>query len=112
MSPEVRDFLLLIKDIVLILLTGFAVSAVFYYWKKRELFGGFIGGFVVAFIGALIGGLVLNDVFCSIIRYILTFLEKNPVGVNIVNIIAGAIGAVIAIKIMIRLNGNKERKKF
>lgn len=112
MSPEIRDFLILIKDIALILLTALAVTAVFYCWKKKDIFGGFIGGFVVAFIGALIGGLVLNGFFNDIIRLVLTFLEKNPIGVNIVNIIAGAIGAYIALKIIVRLNGEKERKKF
>lgn len=112
MSPQVYDFLILLKDIALILLTGLAVTAIFYYIKKKEIFGGFIGGFVVAFIGALIGGLVLNGIFNELIHLVLTFLEKNPIGVNLVNIIAGALGAYVALKIMIRLNGNNDRKKF
>ena len=108
MSPEVRDFLLLIKAIVIILLIAAAVAAIFYYVKRRELFGGFIGGFVVAFIGALIGGYILDYLLYDVMVKILEFLAKTA-GFNI---IAGFIGAYAALMIMNKLNKDKERTKY
>lgn len=108
MSPDVRDFLILIKAIVIVLLIAAAVAAIFYHLKRRELFGGFIGAFVVAFIGALIGGYVLDYLFYDITVKILEFLSKTA-GVDI---IAGFIGAYIALAIMNKLNKDKERTKY
>jgi uncharacterized membrane protein YeaQ/YmgE (transglycosylase-associated protein family) len=90
------------------MLIGAAVAAIFYYIKRRDLFGGFIGGFLVAFIGALIGCFILDMLFYDIAVKILEFLTKTA-GVDI---IAGFIGAYISLVIMNKLNKNKERTKY
>ena len=108
MSEGFIGFLKVVKLIILYLGLGALAAAFFYHIKKRELFGGFIGGFVVGVIGALIGGYVLDKLFYDIVSKILLFLAETT-GVNL---IAGFIGAYLALYIMNRLNHNKERKKY
>lgn len=108
MSKELDDFLRLIISIFIYLGIGAVISWVFYYWKMRDLFGGYIGGFVVAVIGALIGGFILDRLLYDITVRILAFLARDA-GVNI---IAGFLGGYAAVFIMNRLTHNKERKKY
>lgn len=102
------DLLILLRSIAIILVIGAAVAWIFYYWKMRDLFGGYIGGFVVGVIGALIGAFILDKLLYDITVKILAFLARDA-GVNI---IAGFVGGYIAVFIMNRLNHNKERKKY
>jgi len=108
MSEGIRSLLIVLKAIVIYLGLGAFVAFIFYYFRKRELFGGYIGGLVVGVIGALIGGLVLDRVFYDIAVSILDFLSRGA-GVNI---IAGFIGAYISLYIMNKLNHDRERKKY
>ena len=108
MSPELRDFLLILKAIAIYLALGASVAFIFYNMKRRDLFGGYIGGFVIGVIGALIGGFILDKLFYDIMVQVLEFLSRGA-GVNI---IAGFIGAYLALFIMNRLNHNKERTKY
>jgi len=108
MSEGLLGFLRVVKAIVLYVGLGAAVAFIFYNWKRRDLFGGYIGGLVVGVIGALIGGLVLDNIFYDKIVTILDFLSRGA-GVNL---IAGFLGAYAALYIMNRLNHNRERKKY
>ncbi len=108
MSEAIRSFLLVIKAILIYISLGALVAFIFYFLKKRELFGGYVGGLVVGVIGALIGGLLLDKLFYEITASILDFLSRGA-GVNI---IAGFIGAYISLYIMNKLNHDRERKKY
>lgn len=92
---------------VLIFLGAF-ISWIFYYLKKRDLFGGFIGGMVVGVIGAIIGALLIDKFFAEYIAVVLKFLTEGA-GINV---LAGFLGAYIAVWIMNKLNHDKERKKY
>ncbi len=108
MSEGVLGFLRVVKAVVLYVGLGAIVAFIFYNLKKRDLFGGYIGGLVVGVIGALIGGLVLDTLFYDKIVTLLEFLSRGA-GINL---IAGFIGAYIALYIMNKLNHNRERKKY
>lgn len=108
MSEGIRSFLLVVKAIVVYIGIGAFVAFIFYSLKRRDLFGGYIGGFVVGVIGALIGGLLLDKLFYDITVTILDYLSRGA-GVNI---IAGFIGAYIALYVMNRLNHDRTRKKY
>ena len=108
MSEGVLGFLRVVKAIVLYIGLGASVAFIFYHFKKKDLFGGYIGGLVVGVIGALIGGLVLDNLFYDKIVTILDFLSRGA-GVNL---IAGFLGAYAALYIMNKLNHNRERKKY
>lgn len=108
MSEGIRSFLLVVKAIVVYIGIGALVAFIFYSLKRRDLFGGYIGGLVVGVIGALIGGLLLDKLFYDITVTILDYLSRGA-GVNI---IAGFIGAYIALYIMNRLNHDRARRKY
>jgi len=91
-----------------ILLTGGVVSAIFFYFKKRDLFGGFIGGMVIGILGAVLGAYVLDRLLLDITRKVLNFLVYETK----IDIIAAFIGAWIAVYIMNRVNHDKKREKF
>lgn len=108
MSESLMKFLKVIVPIFIVLGLGAVTSFYYYSIKRRDLFGGFIGGMVIGVIGALIGGYILDRLFFDIVRDILEFLALKA-GFNV---IAGIIGAFIALAVMNRLNHNKERKKY
>jgi len=108
MSDKVTLFLMRILAFALIIGIGALVSWIFYYLKKRDLFGGFVGGMVVGVIGALIGAFIIDRLLLDITIKILRFLAIDA-GVNI---IAGFIGAYAALYIMNHLNHDKTRKKY
>lgn len=108
MSDELIFFLKKMLVLVIILGIGAIVSWIFYYIKKRDLFGGFVGGMVVGVLGALIGAFVLDALLLDITKKVLHFLVEEA-GVDI---IAGFIGAYVAVYIMNRLNHDKARKKY
>jgi uncharacterized membrane protein YeaQ/YmgE (transglycosylase-associated protein family) len=108
MSDELFNFFMKILAVAIYLLLGVLVAWIFYFIKKRDLFGGYIGGLIVGVIGALIGGFILDKLFLDISIKILNFLVYET-GVNI---IAGLIGGYVAVYIMNRLGHNKERKKY
>lgn len=108
MSEGIRNFLITLKAIGIILALGVFVSFIFYTLKKRDLFGGFIGGMIIGVIGALIGCFILDYLFNDIAVKIMVFLSRDA-GLNV---IAGFIGAYIALFIMNKLNHDRERKKY
>ncbi|MBN1501458.1 MAG: hypothetical protein JW982_14955 [Spirochaetes bacterium] len=87
---------------------GAFMSWIYYYLKKRDLFGGFIGGMVVGVIGAIVGAFLIDKVYTDYIAGFLNFLN-NLAGINIM---AGLLGAFLAVFIMNKLNHDKERKKY
>ena len=76
---------------------------------RRDLIGGFVGGMVVAVIGALIGAYLLDHLLQVYVEKLLKFLVYNPTNVDI---IAGFLGAWLALYVMNRLNHDKTRKKY
>ncbi len=108
MTEEALDMVMKLIAIGIYIGLGALVSWIYYYLKKRDLFGGYIGGLVVGVIGALIGGFILDRLLLDITIKVLEFLVYET-GVNI---IAGFIGAIVAVYIMNRLGHNKERKIF
>ncbi|MBN1532546.1 MAG: hypothetical protein JXA20_07790 [Spirochaetes bacterium] len=108
MSEGLRTFINVVKAVAIYLSLGALVSYIFYSLKRRDLFGGFIGGAVVGVVGALIGGFILDYIFYDIVSVVLEFLSRGA-GVDI---IAGFIGAYIALFIMNKLNHDRERKKY
>jgi len=108
MSEALINVLMKLLAIAIYLFLGAFVSWIFFFLKKRELFGGYIGGMVIGVIGALIGGFVLDKLLLNITLRVLKFMVYET-GVNI---ITGLLGGYIALYIMNRLNHNKERKPF
>jgi uncharacterized membrane protein YeaQ/YmgE (transglycosylase-associated protein family) len=99
-----QGFLTNILAIIIYIAIGAIIAYLFYYIKRRDLFGGYIGGLVIGLLGALIGGLLLNDITERVFNFLLN--------VGSANAIAGFIGAYIALHIMNKLSHDRERKKY
>ncbi len=108
MSETVRTIINIAKAIAINIGVGALLSFVFYYLKKKDLFGGYLGGMVIGIIGSLIGGLILDRLLYDITVVVLEFLTRG-IGYNV---IAALIGAYIALFIMNKLNHDKERTKY
>lgn len=108
MSEGLIEFLKVVKVLVLYIGLGALVAFIFYHFKKRDLFGGYIGGLVVGVIGAVIGGYILDRIFYEKTVAVLLYLSEG-IGINL---ITGFIGAYAALYVMNRLNHNRERKKY
>lgn len=102
---SLSPFLTNLLAIAIYLAIGALVSYLFYFIKRKDLFGGFIGGLVVGLIGALIGAYLLNDITVTVFDFLLNIAGSA-------NAIAGIFGAYIALYIMNRLNHDRERKKY
>lgn len=102
------EFIRLSVYLVVCIAIGAAIASYFYYYKKKDLFGGYIGGLVVGTIGALIIGYILDMLFYNIMVTILDFLSRGA-GIDI---IACVLGGYTALYIMNRLNHDRNRKKY
>ena len=98
-------FLTNLLAIAIYLTIGALGSYLFYYIKRRDLFGGFIGGLVVGLIGALIGSYILNEATVIVFEFLLNIAGSA-------NAIAGIAGAYIALFVMNKLSHDRERKKY
>ncbi|MDY6933726.1 MAG: hypothetical protein SVZ03_05805 [Spirochaetota bacterium] len=108
MSDEFSGFITKLLSIAIYLGLGAIVAWIFYYAKRRDLFGGYIGGMVIGVIGALIGGFILDKLLLDVSIRIMQFLVYET-GVNV---IAGFIGGYLAVYIMNRLTHDRERKRY
>ena len=108
MSDGIDNFLIKILAVAIYLGLGAFVSWIFYFVKRRDLFGGYIGGMVVGVIGALVGGFILDKLLLDITIKALKFLVYD----SGVNIIAGLLCGYLAVYIMNKLTHDKERKKY
>ena len=98
-------FLTNLLAIAIYIFIGALGSYIFYYIKRKDLFGGFIGGLVVGLIGAIIGAILLNNVTVVVFEFLLNIAGSA-------NAIAGMFGAYIALFIMNKLNHDRDRKKY
>lgn len=94
----------IIIDIIIYLVLGAMLSWYFYYFKRKDLFGGFIGGAIVGLFGAILGNF-LSD-------YANFIIEKLQRGFNNVNIITGLLGGFLALYLFNKINHDRIRKDF
>jgi len=101
-------FLTVLLRIITYLLLAASVASIFYHFKRRKLFGGYIGGFIIAIIGVVIGEYILGYLATEyVVKFFHFLIDKTRV-----NIITGFLGAYGAVYLMNKLNNNKERTKY
>ena len=57
-------------DILIYVATGAALSWYYFYWKQKELLGGYVGGLIVGLLGAVLGGFLLSGLLNSLLDFI------------------------------------------
>ncbi len=83
---------------------GGVLSAFFYYWRKRDLLGGYIGGIIIASLGAILGSFFLIYIIDPVIRFL-----QNGAYISNVNILSGLIGGYIFLYIFNKINHDRIR---
>jgi hypothetical protein len=85
---------------------GAAISWFFFYFKRLDLFGGFIGAAAVALIGSILGAFLLQKTLNVVIDALQSGLGSN------VNIIAALIGGVTSVLLLSKINNGRKRKDY
>ena len=92
-------------DIIVYVVLGSALSWIFYYYKRKDLLGGFAGGLVVAVLGAVLGVLILSKPA----KILIAFLQKG-MGISDVDVLTGAIVGYGALYVYNRINHDRTRQ--
>ncbi len=96
--------MVVIIDIIMYMVIGGVLSAFFYYWRKRDLLGGYIGGIIIASLGAILGSFFLIYIIDPVIRFL-----QNGAYISNVNILSGLIGGYIFLYIFNKINNDRIR---
>ena len=97
----------IIADVVIYILLGAGLAWFFYYWKRKDLVGGYLGALLVGLVGCILGAFA----FSSILEKIIHILQKGFYLSN-VNIIASLIGGYAFLYIFNYFNHNRERQSY
>ncbi len=98
-----EKFLLYILKYIVLIGIAAIISWYFYYFKKKEILGGFIGGMVVAVLGAIIFDLLFTFDFMKELMKFLTETSR-------VHIPAAFLGAFLALYILNKINHDQDRR--
>lgn len=91
-----------IIDILVYLAVGAGLSWYFYYWRRRDLLGGFAGGLIIAVIGAILAMFLYQSLLKEILEFILTKMSN-------VNILVALAGGFTALYFFNRINHDRPR---
>src|SRR5688572_3805988 len=94
-------------DIIIYILLSALLSWIFYYWKRKDLLGGFVGGVIVGLLGSILGAFLLSWG----VQWLLDILQQGFYISN-VNVVASLLGGYLALYIFNKINHDKIRKDF
>ncbi len=91
------------------MLVSLLFTAYFYYYRRKDLLGGFTGGFIVAFIGAILFSMLVN--FRNWFNQISLWLLQPSIGEFSfhVNFWTASIGSVLFLLILNHINYDRDR---
>ena len=89
------------------MILGAFLGWIFFYFKRRDLLGGYIGGTVVGILGSVLGVYFISKPA----KLIITFLQ-NGLFITNVDILAGLSGGYLALYVYNRINHDRARKDY
>lgn len=101
------EFAKYLIDFLIYIALGAIISWYFFYFRRLDLFGGFIGAAVVALIGAILGAFLLQGLLKTIIEWL-----QNGLHISNVNIIAALLGGVVSVMLLSKINNGRQRKDY
>lgn len=101
------EFAKYLIDFLVYLALASAISWFFFFFKRLDLFGGFVGGAVVALIGAILGAFLLQGILSETIKFL-----QNGLNISNVNIIAAALGGTVSVMLLSKINNGRQRKDY
>ncbi len=94
-------------DFLVYLGLGAGISWFFFYFRRLDLFGGFMGAAVIALIGAILGAFLLQKPLNLVIDAL-----QAGLGISNVNIIAALFGGVTSVMLLSKINNGRKRKDY
>ena len=101
------EFAKYLIDFLVYLALAAAISWFFFFFKRLDLFGGFVGGAVVALIGSILGAFLLQGLLSDIIKFL-----QNGLNISNVNIIAAVLGGTVSVMLLSKINNGRKRKDY
>ena len=101
------DIFKAILDILVYVILGALLSWFFYFFKKKDLLGGFAGGAVVGILGSVLGVLIVSKPLREVIKFLQTGME-----ITNVDILAGLTGGYLALFVYNKINHDRTRKEY
>ncbi len=95
----------LVIDIFFYIMVSAILSWFFYYWRRRDILGGYVGGLIVGLFGSIIGTFLLGN----FLQTTVDILQKG-LKISNVNLLASFIGGYTALYIFNKINHDKERR--
>jgi len=97
----------IITDIIVYILLGALLSWFFYYYKYKDLIGGFTGGTIVGLLGSVLGVLLLHRPIMAILDFL-----KNGMYISNVDLFTGILSGYFALYVYNKINHDKPRKDY
>jgi uncharacterized membrane protein len=101
------EFAKYLIDFLVYLALAAAISWFFFFFKRLDLFGGFVGGAIVALIGSILGAFVFGRYLSEIIKFL-----QNGLNISNVNIIAALLGGTVSVIMLSKINNGRRRKDY
>lgn len=101
------DFAKYLIDFLVYLALGAVISWFFFYFRRLDLFGGFVGGAVVALIGAILGTFLLQRP----LKIVIDALQEG-LHISNVNILAALVGGTASVMLLSKINNGRQRKDY
>jgi uncharacterized membrane protein YeaQ/YmgE (transglycosylase-associated protein family) len=101
------EFAKYLIDFLVYLALAAAISWFFFYFKRLDLFGGFLGATVVALIGSILGAFVFGRLLSEIIKFL-----QNGFNISNVNVIAAVLGGTVSVILLSKINNGRQRKDY
>jgi hypothetical protein len=97
----------IITDIIVYILLGALLSWYFFYFKYKDLIGGFTGGAIVGLLGSVLGVLLVRKP----ISMVLDFLQ-NGMYISNVDLFTGILSGYLSLYVYNKINHDKTRKDY
>jgi len=101
------EFAKYLIDFLVYLALAAAISWFFFFFRRLDLFGGFVGGAIVALIGSILGAFVFGRYLSEIIKFL-----QNGLNISNVNIIAALLGGTVSVIMLSKINNGRRRKDY
>ncbi|MDH4199172.1 MAG: hypothetical protein OEV66_02235 [Spirochaetia bacterium] len=97
----------IIRDIIVYILLGGLLSWYFYYFKYRDIIGGFTGGVIVGLLGSVLGVLLIRKPISATLDFL-----QNGMYISNVDLFTGLLSGYLALYVYNKINHDKTRKDY